>query len=104
MTTTLDLPGDLARAVQRRAEQEGRDLAAEVVELVRKGLAVSEPALPQIMAVSPIITKDSKTGLPLIRGGADAPLSRMTTEDLQALIENSQLEEDLERLGIPARP
>ena len=43
MTTTLNLPDDLARAVERRAAEGGHDVAAEVVELVRKGLACDCP-------------------------------------------------------------
>ena len=103
MTTTLQLPDDLARAVQLRADQEGHDVAEEVVDLVRKGLAVSEPAQPAVAPIPPIITKDPQTGLPVIQGAPNAPISRMTTEEILAMYEQAQLEEDLERLGIPSR-
>ncbi len=103
MTTTLNIPDDLARQVQRRAEQEGRDVAAEVVELVRRGLAVSEPARPDGMLIAPIISQDPATGLPVILGAPDAPISRMTTQQILELYEQTQVEEDFERLGIPPR-
>jgi plasmid stability protein len=102
MTTTLNLPDDLASAVQRRADQCGRDVAAEVVELVRKGLQVSEGA-PESNVTRAVITIDPVTGLPLITGAPDAPISRMTTEQIYALLEQTQEQEDLERLGIPLR-
>ena len=94
---------DLAGAVQRRAAEGGHDVAAEVVELVRRGLAVSEPARPAANPIPPLITKDPDTGLPVIRGAPDAPISRMTGEEIQAIIDETQVEEDLERLGIPPR-
>lgn len=99
MTTTLHLPDDLAAAVQRRAADEGRDLAAEVVELVRKGLAVSEPAQPAAKLVPPVISTDPVTGLPVIRGGPDAPISRMTSEQIIELMRRIDEEEDLERFA-----
>ena len=103
MTATLNLPADLAAAVQRRAVREGRDVEAEVVELVRRGLAASEPAEPGANLVPPVISTDPVTGLPVIRGGPDAPISRMSAEEIQAMIDQTQLEEDLERLGLPPR-
>jgi hypothetical protein len=103
MTTTLNLPDDLASAVQQRAAQGGHDLAAEVVELVRKGLAVSGHPQPAETPIPPIISKDPQTGLPVIKGAPNAPISRMTTEEILVMYEQTQLEEDLERLGIPPR-
>lgn len=103
MTTTVQIPDDLARAVQRRAAAGGRDVAAEVVELVRKGLAVSEPAEPAAALVPPVITTDPQTGLPVIRGAPDAPISRMTADEFQALCDQILMEQDLERAGIPPR-
>jgi plasmid stability protein len=104
MTTTLNLPDDLASAVKRRAAEGGRGVAEEVVELVRRGLAVSEtPPQPAADPIPPVIAKDPVTGLPAIRGGPDAPISRMTAQEIQAIIDRAQLEEDLERLGISPR-
>jgi hypothetical protein len=103
MTTTLKLPDGLARAVERRAAEGGHDVAAEVVDLVRKGLAVSEPVESGGNLVPPVITTDPITGLPAIRGAPGAPISRMSAEEIQAMIDRTQLEEDRERLGIPPR-
>jgi plasmid stability protein len=102
MTTTLHLPDDLASAVQRRAARGGHDMAAEAVELIRKGLAVSE-GNGGAMPVAPKITTDPITGLPRIEGGPDAPIGRMTSDQVYALIEQTQEQEDLERAGIPLR-
>jgi plasmid stability protein len=102
MTTTLNLPDDLASAVKQRADRGGHDVAAEVVELVRKGLAVCERA-GDAAAVPPMITTDPDTGLPLIKGAPDAPITHMTAEQVQALIDQSHEREDLERAGIPPR-
>ncbi|HEY8667578.1 MAG TPA: hypothetical protein VIL86_13000 [Tepidisphaeraceae bacterium] len=102
MTTTLDLPDDLASAVKQRAAQGGHDVAVEVVELVRKGLAVSERA-GDAAPVTATITTDPETGLPVIQSPPDAPIHRMSADELQALIERTQLEEDLERAGLPLR-
>ena len=107
MTTTLHLPDDVASAVRRRAAAGGHGVAEELVELVRKGLALSESPASAVAAtakpVPPVISRDPVTGLPQIRGAPDAPISRMTAEEIQAIIDQSQLEEDLERLGIPPR-
>jgi hypothetical protein len=103
VTTTLELPEDVAIAVERRAAMVGHDVAAEVVELVRRGLAMSESDLPAGNAIPPIISKDPATGLPRIEGAPNAPISRMTAAEVQAIIDQSELEEDLETLGIPLR-
>ena len=102
MTTTLNLPDDLASALQRRAAQRGHDIAAEVLELVRRGLELTQQ-IADASPVPPTITTDSITGLPLITGAPNAPISRMTAGQIQALIDQAQEQEDLERLGIPLR-
>jgi plasmid stability protein len=62
MKTTLDLPDALVKQVKLRALRNGRKLKDEVADLLRKGLAAAtEPA-----GLAPLITKDKKTGLPLI--------------------------------------
>jgi plasmid stability protein len=101
MKTTLDLPDDLAAEVRRRAAADGRDVADEVVELVRKGLAAPAGAPPEMAKA--VITTDPDTGLPVIQSPPDAPIHRMTAAELDALIEREQLEEDLERAGLPVR-
>lgn len=101
MKTTLDLPEDLAAEVRSRAAADGRDLADEVVELLRRGLAA--PGGGERVDARPVITTDPQTGLPVIQSPPDAPIWRMTAAELDALVERAQLEEDLERAGLPVR-
>src|SRR5258706_15448422 len=101
MKTTLDLPDDLVKEVQLRASREGRELGAAVVELLRKGLAT--PVVQPSAAPPPRIATDPVTGLPVIEGAPDAPISRMSTQEIYALIHSTQEEEDLERLGASLR-
>ncbi len=62
MKTTLDLPDALVKQVKLRALHDGRKLKDAVADLLRKGLAADEEA----DAPAPVISKDKKTGLPLI--------------------------------------
>ena len=64
MKTTLDLPDALVKQVKLRAVREGRKLKDAVADLLRKGLAAAADTEPDAQA--PVITKDKKTGLPLI--------------------------------------
>jgi plasmid stability protein len=104
MTTTLHLPEDLADAVRQRAAQGGHDLAEEVVELLRKGLAVSQntaPAPQRHQALN--IQTDPVTGLPVIISPPDAPIHSMTVDQIIALEWADLEEEELERAGLPLR-
>jgi len=101
MKATLDIPDDIAGELQRRAAAGGRDLSQEVVALVRKGLGVL-PAGPASQA-TPVITTDPQTNLPVIQSPPDAPIWRMTAAELDTLIDREQLEEDLDRAGLPVR-
>lgn len=105
MTTTLDLPDDLAAAVRHRAAARGRDVADEVVDPVRKGLAAPPEAGGAAPAAGPpvVITTDPDTGLPVIQSPPDAPIWRMTAAEHDALVERTRSEEDLERAGLPVR-
>lgn len=109
MTTTLNLPDDLASAVRRRAAEGGHDVAAEVVELLRRGLAAAEhPG-----TVPPTVTRehdeplniqtDPLTGLPVIISPPEAPIHSMTVDQILALEQSTLEEEDLERAGLPVR-
>jgi plasmid stability protein len=98
MTTSLNLPDDLATAVKQRAAEGGRGVAEEVVELVRKGLAVSGHPAPAANLARPVISKEPVTGLPVIQGAPNAPISRMTADEIQSMIDQSQLEEDPQRI------
>lgn len=76
MKTTLDLPDALVKQVKIRAVREGRKLKDAVADLLRKGLAVAEPAVH-----AATITWDKKTGLPLIQcKQVAAPEEGMTPE------------------------
>jgi plasmid stability protein len=76
MKTTLDLPDALVKQVKIRAVREGRKLKDAVADLLRKGLAVAADAE---LAPPPAITRDKKTGLPLIQcKQAAAPEEEMT--------------------------
>ncbi len=101
MKTTLDLPDALVKQVKMRAVREGRKLKDEVADLLRKGLAAPPtPARPAPVVKSPRIVTDPESGLPLIVCDPRAPASKMTAEELIALEQETQTQEDLERLGI----
>src|SRR5262245_29485381 len=65
MKTTLDLPDALVKQVKLRALQEGRKLKDAVADLLRKGLAASRNRESDVAV--PVLTKDKKTGLPLVQ-------------------------------------
>jgi hypothetical protein len=96
MKTTLDLPDDLVRAVQ-----DGRKLKDAVADLLRKGLAASTaPRRTGAAKASSRIKTDPTTGLPVIIGDPNAPARKMTVAQLLALEQETQTQEDLERLGL----
>jgi plasmid stability protein len=100
MKTTLDLPEDLVREIKLRAVHHGQKLKDAVAELLRKGLAASNAPRPQSGAkASSRIKTDPKTGLPVILCNRKAPASKMTIEKLLVLEQETQTQEDLERLG-----
>ena len=93
MKTTFDLPPDLVREVKLRAIHEGRKLKDMVAEVLQRGLANPvKPAKPRI--------EIQANGLPVICCGKDAPVSRMTPEELLALEQETLLREDLQRVGL----
>ena len=101
MKTTLDLPDALVKQVKIRAVREGRKLKEMVADLLRKGLASSTTSqVPAPPLKSARITKDPATGLPLIVCAPNAPARKMTAEELIALEQETQTQEDLERLGL----
>jgi plasmid stability protein len=84
MKTTLDLPDALFKRVKLRAVREGRKLKDEVADLLCKGLAVAADTEPDMRA--PVITRDKKTGLPLIVCKHPAePEEEMTPERVDAI-------------------
>ena len=77
MKTTLDLPDALMRQVKLRALREGRKLKDAVADLLRKGLAADATTA----AEAPVVARDKKTGLPLIRcKKAASPQDELTPE------------------------
>ena len=84
MKTTLDLPDALMKQVKLRALHDGRKLKDAVADLLRKGLAV---AIDERDVEATVITRDKKTGLPLIRckHGA-APGEELTPERVAEII------------------
>ncbi len=98
MKATFDLPPDLLRAVKLRAVNEGRKLKDVAAELLKRGLAAQaqtekpQPSKPRI--------EIQADGLPVVRCNADAPASRMSTDELLALEQETLQQEDLQRLGL----
>jgi plasmid stability protein len=64
MKTTLDLPDALVKRVKLRALRDGRKLKDTVADLLRKGLDAARHT--EADSTAPVITRDKKTGLPLI--------------------------------------
>jgi plasmid stability protein len=91
MKTTLDLPDALVKQVKIRAVREGRKLKDAVADLLRKGLSVVADKEPKVQA--PRITRDKKTGLPLIEcEQAAAPQDEMTPERVADILLAQEVE------------
>jgi hypothetical protein len=121
MKTMLDIPDDVVAEVQRRAKQHGRELSEQIVQLLKFALlagyeaasGVPHDARLQTRSVavhrvghpgrSPLVSTDPATGLPVIHSPPEAPIRSMTAEQIRALVEEAQLEEDLGRAGLPIR-
>ena len=115
MKTTLDLPEELLAKLRERAARDGREVeqvaaglpAAALGGLPKTGMQLAPQRSPTIKLPSSeppcLISIDAQTGLPVIHSPPNAPIHRMTADDMQTIIENSQLEEDLERAGLSDR-
>jgi plasmid stability protein len=111
MKTTLDLPDDLLAELKARAARAGRDVEEFAAHLLTDALrstaeapaANGAPAAPVDHAAPVTISTDPETGLPVIHSPPDAPIHSMTNDQVLALIQETQLEEDLERAGFPVR-
>ncbi len=97
MKTTFDLPPDLVRELKLRAVHEGRKLKDLTADLLRRGLAGSEPAA-RSQPPKPKIEIQAN-GLPVVRCAVNAPAKRMTADQLLALERQSLDQEDLRRTG-----
>ena len=79
MKTTLDLPDGLVREIKIRAVKKRQKLKDAMAELLRKGLAAAADPAPDAQA--PVVSKDKKTGLPLIEcKHAASPEEEMTPQ------------------------
>ena len=90
---TLDLPDDLVREAKLRAVHEGRKLKDMVASLLAAGMAAESA---KAKATAP---RKSTLKLPLFKSAKNAPVRRMSIEDILALEQSTQTREDLERLG-----
>ncbi len=98
MKTTLDLPDELMREMKLRAVIQGRTLRDLVAEFLRQGLGLSAiPAAP-VELPGGMVTLGAG-GLPVIRCRADAPAAKMRPQDLLALEQLEQTNEDLGRVS-----
>ncbi|MEO7099638.1 MAG: hypothetical protein ABI162_09780 [Luteolibacter sp.] len=95
MKTTLEIPDDLMRGMKIRAATQGRKLKDVVADAIRDSLA-SAPALP--IEAPPLVISRSASGFPYIKCNPSKKPAP-TLEELERLIEESQLEEDLQRAG-----
>ena len=100
MKTTLDLPDDLVRRMKIRAVQEGRTLKRLVAELLSRSLNAAAVPMPASSAAMKRVTV-AENGFPVFHCGPNAPARRMTAEELIVLEQQTQLEEDMRRAGIP---
>jgi hypothetical protein len=89
--TTIDLPSELVRAIKLRALNENRRLKEVVTDLLRSGLKHG--------AATDSVPQKGRMEFPLFATTRSAPASRLSAEELIALEQNAQLEEDQERHG-----
>ena len=93
MKTTLDLPDELMCGMKVRAVAHGRKLKDFIADPIRDSLVSKSPAK------APKVVIPTNGGLPHFE--CDSPSKASPShEELQKVIEQSQLEEDLQRAGI----
>jgi len=89
MKTTLELPDALVKQVKLRALRDGRKLKDAVADLLRKGLAADAATT----LAEPVITKDKKTGLPVIKcKHPAAPGDELTPERIAEILLAQEVE------------
>lgn len=96
MKTTLDLPDELMREMKLRAVIQGRTLRDLVAEFLRQGLGLSPTLSTPTQSPSRMVSMGTD-GLPVIRCRADAPAAHMRPQDLLALEQQTQADEDIGR-------
>jgi plasmid stability protein len=87
MKTTFDLPDELVRRLKLRAVREGRKVKEVAADMLRTGLAASSAPPSEEPAA---ITKDKKTGLPVIQCRRAAPRGHELTPQRVAEILTAQ--------------
>jgi len=128
--TVLDIPDDLAGELERHARRQGRETAEHLLHLVRlamlvedlplatiaqivrarNALAHAQPKAPvtdtpaQESGIETITSIDPVTGLRVIESPPDAPIHRMTPQEVLDLTNAVLLEQDLEWAGVSVRP
>lgn len=91
MKTTVDLPDSLVKQVKLRALQEGKKLKNAVADLLQRGLNVAMNMEPDDAA--PVVTKDKKTGLPLVQCKQGAsPQDELTPERVADILMTQETE------------
>lgn len=98
MKTTLELPDELIREAKLRAVAQGRALKDLIAEFIRQGLGMMPPVPLDADALGGMVQL-GQTGLPVIRCRADAPATRASLQELLAMEQQAQTEEDLQHAG-----
>jgi len=96
--TTLELPDELMREAKLRAVEQGRTLKDLVADCIRQGLGIASPVPSSASALGDRVLVVSN-GLPVIRCRTDAPATRANLQDLLALEQQAQTEEDMQHAG-----
>ena len=96
----MDLPDELVQRIKIRAVQERKPLKHFVADLLV--MALDAPATTVSVGTAPLPAglEINERGFPVFRSSSAAPASNMTIDELLALEQQSQLDEDLQRAGI----
>jgi plasmid stability protein len=95
MKTTIDLPDDLVRRLKVRALRDGKKLKELTAELLSQALIA--PSQDKNDAPRAIITKDKKTGLPVIRSSKPKrPSAHLTPDQVADILLQQEVDWSLE--------
>lgn len=98
MKTTLELPDELMREAKLRAVSQGRTLKDLVADCIRQGLGIAPPVPSGAGSLGERVLVASN-GLPVILCHDNAPATRASLQDLLALEQQAQTEEDTRHAG-----
>lgn len=99
MKVTLELPDELARAVKLRAVILGKTMKELVAEVLEQGLGLPSRSAPALMPADSVV-RIGEDGVPVVTCRPDAPVGRMSVEQLLKLEQEAQTGEDLKRAGL----